>query len=249
MVEEGLFEKFPCESVYGMHNWPGMDTGHFAVRTGPMMAAFDIFEITVAGKGGHGAMPHMAVDPIVVASELVGALQTIASRNTHPLDAVVCTVTQFHAGDTWNVIPGEVVLRGTTRSFRPEVQDSIEPAMRRIAGGVCAAHGASFEMTYERRYPPTINTKAETEICRQVAAQVAGGDEYVHGDLLPSMGSEDFAFMLQKKPGCYIWIGNGPGEGGCMLHNSHYDFADEILPLGATYWVRLAETILAPEAA
>ena len=249
MVEEGLFDKFPCDSVYGMHNWPGLDRGHFAVRSGPMMAAFDIFEIVVTGKGGHGAMPHLSVDPIVVASEIVTALQTIASRNTHPLDSVVVTVTQFHAGDTWNVIPGEVVLRGTTRSFRPDVQDTIEPAMRRIAGGICAAHGASYEMRYERRYPPTINTPEETERCAQVAAEVAGGGDKVHRDLLPSMGSEDFAFMLQRKPGCYIWIGNGPGEGGCMLHNSRYDFADDILPLGASYWVRLAETLLAPEAA
>ena len=243
MVEEGLFEKFPVEQVYGMHNWPGLDVGKIAVRPGPMMASFDIFEITVKGKGAHGAMPHMGVDSVVTASQIVNALQTIASRNTHPLDAVVVSVTQIHGGDAYNVLPDEVVLRGTTRSFRPEVQDSIEPAMRRIVDGVCQTMGATATVKYERRYPPTINTAAETEIAASVAAEVVG-DGNVHDDLMPSMGSEDFAFMLQKKPGSYVWIGNGSTEGGCMLHNPHYDFNDGVLPIGASYWAKLVETTL-----
>ncbi|MCH2394108.1 M20 aminoacylase family protein [Oceanibaculum sp.] len=243
MVEDGLFEKFPVEQVYGMHNWPGLDVGKMAVRTGPMMASFDIFEITVKGKGAHGAMPHMGVDSVVTASQIVNALQTIASRNTHPLDAVVVSVTQIHGGDAYNVLPDEVVLRGTTRSFRPEVQDSIEPAMRRIVDGICQTMGATATVKYERRYPPTINTAPETEIAARVAAQVVG-DGNVHDDLMPSMGSEDFAFMLQQKPGSYVWIGNGSTEGGCMLHNPHYDFNDGVLPIGASYWAKLVETTL-----
>jgi len=243
MVEDGLFEKFPVEQVYGMHNWPGLDVGKIAVRPGPMMASFDIFEITVKGKGAHGAMPHMGVDSVVTASQIVNALQTIASRNTHPLDAVVVSVTQIHGGDAYNVLPDEVVLRGTTRSFRPEVQDMIEPAMRRIVDGICQTMGAIATVKYERRYPPTINTAPETEIAAQVAAQVVG-DGNVHDDLMPSMGSEDFAFMLQQKPGSYVWIGNGSTEGGCMLHNPHYDFNDGVLPIGASYWAKLVETTL-----
>ncbi len=243
MVEQGLFEQFPLEQVYGMHNWPGLEVGRMAVRPGPMMASFDIFDIVVRGKGAHGAMPHMGVDSVVAAAQIVGALQTIASRNTHPLDAVVVSVTQIHGGDAYNVLPDEVVLRGTTRSFKPEVQAGIEPAMRRIVEGVCAALGASASMTYERRYPPTINSAAETEIAAGVAAEVVGA-ENVHDDLMPSMGSEDFAFMLQQKPGSYVWIGNGSIEGGCMLHNPHYDFNDQVLPIGASYWAKLVESTL-----
>jgi amidohydrolase len=244
MLEEGLFDKFPVEAVYGMHNWPGQPVGTVAVRPGPMMAAFDIFELAVAGRGAHGAMPHKGIDPVVVAAQVVTALQTIASRNTDPLDAVVVSVTQIHGGDTWNVIPDEVVLRGTCRAFRPEVQDTIEPSIRRIAEGVCAAHGATMRLRYERRYPPTINSEAETERAAQAAAEVVGAENVIRNPT-PSMGSEDFAFMLQKKPGSYIWIGNGPAEGGCGLHNPHYDFNDEALPIGASYWVKLVEIALA----
>jgi len=244
MVEEGLFEKFPVASVYGMHNWPGLEARKFAVRPGPMMAAYDIFEITVSGRGTHAGMPQNGIDPVVTAAEIVTALQTIASRVTHPLDSVVVSVTQIHGGDTWNVIPDDVVLRGTARSFRGAVQDTIEPTIRRIAEGVCAAHGASMTLHYERRYPPTLNHPAETEIAANVAAAIVGEDN-VDRDAMPCMGGEDFSFMLQKRPGCYIWVGNGPGEGGCMLHNPHYEFNDEILSLGATYWARLVETVLA----
>jgi len=243
MVEEGLFEKYPVDSVYGMHNWPGLPAGEFAVRPGPMMAAFDTFEITIAGKGAHGAMPHLGTDPMMVAAALTQALQTVVSREIDPLQPAVVSVTQIHGGETWNAIPGHAVLRGTTRSFDPAVQARIEVAMRRITDGVCAAHGASGTLQYEHRYPATINTKDEADLCRLVAAAVAGRDK-VHTDLPPSMGSEDFAYMLQAKPGCYVWIGNGPAEGGCLLHNDRYDFNDEILPIGATYWASLVETAL-----
>jgi hippurate hydrolase len=188
-----------------------------------MMAAFDIFEVIVRGRGAHAAMPHTGVDPVVTAAQIVTGLQTIASRNTHPVDAAVVSVTQIHAGDTWNVIPAEVVIRGTTRSFKPEVRDSLEPAVRRIAEGIAAAHGATASLRYERRYPPTINTPEAT----------------------PTMGAEDFAFMLEQKPGCYVWIGNGPSDNERVLHSPHYDFNDEVLPIGASYWARLVETTLA----
>jgi hippurate hydrolase len=244
MVEEGLFEKFPVEAVFGMHNWPGMPAGQFSVRSGPMMAAADIFELTISGRGAHAAMPNRGVDPVVVAAQVITALQTIVSRGTHPLEAAVVSVTEVHGGDTFNVIPDEVVLRGTTRSFRPEVQDTIEPAMRRIAENVCAAFGARMTLRYERRYPPTINTEAETEIAAATLAELVG-EANVRRDLLPSMGAEDFAFMLQARPGSYVWIGNGASAG---LHNPGYDFNDEILPLGASYWARLVERTLAKDA-
>ena len=243
MVEEGVLARYPVDSIYGMHNWPGLPAGEFAIRPGPMMAAFDIFEITVTGRGAHAAMPHLGVDPVVAAAQIVNGLQTIASRNIHPLDGAVVSVTQIHGGDTWNVIPDSVVLRGTTRSFDPKVRDELEPAIRRVAEGVCAALGARVEMRYERRYPPTVNSTAEAELAAETAAALVGADK-VRRDLLPSMGAEDFAFFLEQKPGAYIWIGNGATADQAMLHNPHYDFNDEILALGASYWARLAETAL-----
>ena len=243
MVAEGLFDKFPCEAVYGMHNMPGIPVGRFAAMPGAMMASFDIFEITLTGRGAHGAMPHDGIDPVVAGSALVQALQTIPSRNVNPVEAAVVTVTQFHAGDTWNVIPERATLRGTTRAFRPEVQDQIESGIARIVAGIDAAYATSSALRYERRYPPTINHARETEIARAAIAKVVGA-ENVLTDLQPTMGAEDFAFLLEAKPGCYVWIGNGPGEGGCMLHNPHYDFNDEILPIGASYWATLVEHVL-----
>lgn len=244
MVEQGLFEKFPVESVYGLHNWPGMPVGSFGIRPGPQMAAFDIFEIVVTGKGAHGAMPHQGIDPVVVSAQIVTAFQTIVSRNTHPLDAAVISVTQIHGGDAWNVIPEQITLRGTTRSFKPEVQDRIEENMKRIAENICAAMGASMSWRYERRYPSTINTEKEAAVAARVAGDVVG-EKNVVLDPTPSMGSEDFAFLLQAKPGAYIWMGNGPDTNNRRLHSPHYDFNDEALPVGASYWARLAETILA----
>lgn len=243
MVEEGLFKQFPAEAVFGMHNRPGLPVGQFAARSGPIMAAFDVFEITVRGRGAHAAMPHISVDPIVTASQVVTALQTIASRNTNPLDQIVLTVTQIHGGDTWNVIPPQVALRGTVRTFRQEVQDEVEPAMRRIIDGVCQAMGATGELWYERRYPATVNSENETELSVQAAALVAG-EANVDPAPAPAMGSEDFAYMLQERPGCYLWIGNGSADNDRVLHNPRYDFNDEILPIGASYWVRLTESLL-----
>ncbi len=243
MVAEGLFEKFPVEAVYGMHNWPGMPVGTFAMRAGPMMASFDIFEITVRGKGTHAALPHLGHDPMVAAAHIVTGLQTLVSRNTHPLESAVVSVTQIHGGDTWNVIPDEAVLRGTVRTFKAELQDAIEAGIRRVATGIASALGTSAEVRYERRYPPTVNSEKETEIAAAIAADVVG-DAHVNRTLLPTMGSEDFAFMLQAKPGCYVFIGNGTGEKAVGLHNPHYDFNDEILPIGASYWARLVERTL-----
>jgi len=246
MLEEGVLQRHPVEAVYGMHNWPELPVGQFAIRPGPMMAAFDIFEIVINGRGAHAAMPHLAVDPIVVAAQIVTGLQTIASRNVHPLEGAVVSVTQIHGGDTWNVIPEAVVLRGTSRSFNPEVRDQLEPAIRRIADGTCRACGAQMELRYERRYPPTINTPAETETAAAIAVSLVGEDN-VRREMLPSMAAEDFAWFLEKKPGAYIWIGNGTAEAGGTLHSPHYDFNDAVLALGASYWVRLAETVLARE--
>jgi amidohydrolase len=244
MIEEGVLAKYPVEGVYGMHNWPELPVGQFAIRPGPMMAAFDIFEIEITGRGAHAAMPHLAVDPIVAAAQVVSGLQTIASRNVHPLEGAVVSVTQIHGGDTWNVIPEKVVLRGTTRSFNPAVRDQIEPAIRRVADGACRACGAQMTLRYERRYPPTVNHARETEMAANAAAAVVGEDN-VKRDLVPSMAAEDFACFLEEKPGAYIWIGNGSAESGGLLHSPHYDFNDDILPLGASYWVRLAESVLA----
>jgi amidohydrolase len=246
MIEEGLLDRYPVDAVYGMHNWPEVPAGQFAVRPGPMMAAFDIFEITISGRGAHAAMPHLAIDPIVVAAQLVNGLQTIASRNLNPAESAVVSITQIHGGDTWNVIPETVVLRGTTRSFSPAVRDQIELAIRRIAEAVCQAGGARMQLRYERRYPALINASAETEIAAATAASLVG-ESNVKCDLLPSMAAEDFACFLEQKPGAYIWIGNGTAEAGGILHNPHYDFNDEVLPLGASYWVRLAESVLAKE--
>jgi amidohydrolase len=243
MIEEGLFERFPMHSVFGMHNWPGMPAGQIAVMPGPMMASADQIEITLRGHGAHAAMPHQGVDPVVAGSALVQAVQTIASRVLDPLDAAVVSVTRFHAGEAYNVIPDRAVLGGTVRAFRPEVRDTLEATIERICNGIAAGFGVQVELQYHRGYPPTINSVAEAELCRAVAASVVGHGN-VRTDMRPSMGAEDFAYMLQAKPGCYVWLGNGMGEGGCMLHNPLYDFNDDVLPIGATYWVRLVEHLL-----
>ncbi len=245
MVEEGLFERFPVAGVYGMHNMPGLAAGRIGLRAGPAMAAFDIFEITVTGDGTHAAMPHLGNDPVVIAARIVDAVQTIASRRCDPLDPVVVSVTQFHAGDTWNVIPEQAVLRGTARAFKPEVRDRIEAEIRKIAEGICAAHGAAVEIRYERRYPPLVNSEPETEIAAGIAAEIVG-EANVELGAPPLMGSEDFAYMLEERPGCYIWLGNGEGggPGGCSVHNPRYDFNDEVSVIGASYWARLVESTL-----
>ena len=245
MVEEGLFEQFPVEQVFGLHNMPGRAVGEIAMREGPAMSAFDIFEVTITGQGAHAAMPHRGVDPVLVAAHCVTALQSIASRMIDPLHPVVVTVTQVHAGDTWNVIPEQAELRGTARSFNREVRDRIEAEVGRIVKTVAEAFGAKAEMRYERRYPAVVNTEDATALAAQVAAEVVGA-ENIETDAPPLMGSEDFAYMLEAKPGCYIWLGNGVegGPGGCFVHNPRYDFNDEAAVVGASYWARLVETAL-----
>ncbi|HMB76648.1 MAG TPA: M20 aminoacylase family protein [Kiloniellaceae bacterium] len=246
MIEEGLFETFAMESVYGLHNLPGLSAGRAAMRKGPAMSAFDIFEITVTGVGTHAALPQKGVDPIVIGAQLISALQTLPSRRSDPLDSLVVSVTQFHAGETWNIIPESAVIRGTVRSFRKETQDRAEADLKRMAEGICAAQGASAKVRYERRYPAVVNAAAETDFCAEVAREVLG-EANVDAESQPMMGSEDFAYMLQEKPGCYIMLGNGEGGGigGCTLHNPGYDFNDEVAVLGASYWARLAEKALA----
>jgi amidohydrolase len=244
MVKDGLFDLFPVDTVWGMHNFPGQELGTFGVCPGPAMAAADTFDITLKGKGTHAAFPHLGTDVMVAAGQLITALQTVASRSMDPMEQVVLSVTQMHAGETYNIIPEEITLRGTVRSFKTEVQDVAETAMRRIANGIAASFGMEAEIVYQRNYPATINDITESDYAATIAADVVGTENVMTG-LPPKMGAEDFSFMLNERPGCYIWIGNGPGEGGCYLHNPGYDFNDEALPIGASYWARLVETRLA----
>lgn len=240
MIEEGLFTRFPVDTVFGLHNWPGLPVGQIAVHAGPVMAAFDTFEAVIEGKGSHGAMPHQGVDPITISSQLQAAWQTIVSRTIDPLEPAVISVTQIHAGDTWNVIPDKLVLRGTVRSFRPEVRDLLEAKMAKRAELICAAYDASCSFTYKRCYPATINSLREAETARRAALLSAGVDN-VFTDRPPSMAAEDFAFMLEERPGAYVWIGNGSDQGGRNLHSPNYDFNDALLPHGVRYWVGLAQ--------
>jgi amidohydrolase len=244
MIADGLFERFPMEAVFGLHNWPGLPLGEIAVHRGPVMACADRFDIEIKGHGAHAAMPHQGIDPVLAGAALVQALQSVVSRNRDPQDAAVLSVTQFHAGDAYNVIPDIARISGTVRAFRPEVEAMVEDTMQRVCAGVGAAFGANVNFDYRRGYPPTINTVPEAEFCARVAAEVCGEGK-VSIDPKPSMGAEDFAYFLQEKPGCYIWLGNGPGEGGCTLHNPHYDFNDSAIPFGVAYWVRLVQRWLA----
>lgn len=244
MIEDGMFERFPVHAIYGIHNMPSIEAGHFAIRSGPIMACEDNFEITVQGKGGHAALPHLSVDPIVVASEIVTALQTVVARTLNPVDNGVVSVTDFSVDATRNAIADKVVLRGDTRAFTSQIQDLIETTMARIVSGICAAHGAEHTFVYSREFAATINSPQEASIACDVA-RLAFGDETVNADCQPIMASEDFGFMLQHKPGCYLLLGNGGvGPGGCGLHNPNYDFNDEILATGAEFWVRLVENQL-----
>ncbi|HEX8741208.1 MAG TPA: M20 aminoacylase family protein [Casimicrobiaceae bacterium] len=240
MVEEGLFERFPMRAVYGMHNWPRRAAGTFAMRDGPLMGAYDVFEIVATGKGAHAAMAYQGKDPMLFASHAIAALQTIVSRNVHPMDAAAVSVTQVHAGDTWNVIPEQVMLRGTVRTFTREVQDLIERRMRGIVDGVAATFDMRATLTYERRYPATVNSPEETAHAARAAEAVVGAAN-VDRAPVPEMTSEDFAFMLQAKPGCYVWLGSGAGDNPPGLHNPQYDFNDDVLAIGASYWVTLVE--------
>lgn len=243
MVEDGLFERFPVDSVFGMHNWPGLPVGQFAVHTGAMMAAQDNFELRITGRGSHAGMPHQGIDPVLVAGQIQTAWQAIVSRSLNPADAAVISITQIRAGDTWNIIPETVLIRGTVRSLTPEVRDRLESEMKHRAKLVAQTFGATAELDYQRRYPATINTPLETDIAR-AAAETIAGTESVAQDLPASMGAEDFSFMLHEKPGAYIWIGNGSMEGGRNLHNPNYDFNDETLTLGVQFWVEVATRAL-----
>jgi amidohydrolase len=244
MVKDGLFEKFPADEVYGLHNVPGMPLGYFAGRVGPMMAATDEFDIIVRGRGGHAAQPHKSVDPVVLGAQIVGALQTICSRTADPIESLVVSITQFHAGSAYNVIPEEAVLRGTIRSFDPALRLQAQESLKRIATGIAAALGGSAEVTIIKGYPSTRNHAAQLVKALKVAEALVGADR-VEDNIAPVMGGEDFAYMLEAKPGAYLFIGAGPAQGGGNLHQTRYDFNDEILPLGASYWAQLAETLLA----
>ena len=251
MMKDGLFECFPMEAIFGMHNWPGMKVGQFALIAGPMMAGSNEFKVTIHGKGAHAAMPYLGVDPVPVACQIVQALQTIVTRNKRPIDTAVISVTKIHAGEATNVIPDSCTIEGTVRVFSHEVLDLVERRMKVIAEQTCAAFEARCAFEFVRNYPPTINHAAETEFARRALAEVVGAENVLAYE--PTMGSEDFSYFLQEKPGCYFVIGNGDGahralghgEGPCMLHNPNYDFNDELIPIGATAWVRLAEQWLA----
>ena len=243
MIEEGLFEQFPMDAVFGMHNWPGIDAGKFAMRPGPMMASLDCFDISIEGRGAHGALPHEGVDPIVTAAQVITALQSIVSRNMDPLRSAVVSVTKVHAGSAHNIIPECVELGGGLRCFEPEIREVLRSRIKSIVERVCEGMGAKGSVIFGSGYPAVINYPEDIILAGKVASDIVGA-ENVDIDSEPSMGSEDFAYMLEKKPGCYVFIGNGVGEGSCMVHNPNYDFNDEILVLGATYWVRLAQMYL-----
>lgn len=243
MVEEGFFERYPVREIYGMHNWPGLPVGQFAVHSGPVMAGTERFRIVLRGRGTHAAMPHLGDDVIAAGAALVQSLQTVVSRRVDPLQAAVLSVTQFHAGHAFNVIPAEAELAGTVRAFSPELFSRIREAIERIGQGVASAYGLSLDVEWDEGYPPTINTASAAARCAEAAVALVGAQN-VCREALPSMGAEDFAFFLQHRPGAYVWIGNGPGEGGCLLHSPHYDFNDELLSLGAAYWATLVTHVL-----
>ena len=250
MMDDGLFTRFPMEAVFGMHNWPGMPAGTMAVSAGPVMASTSEFKITIRGKGSHAAMPHMGIDPVPIACQVVQGFQSIVSRNKKPLDAGVISVTMIHAGEATNVVPDACELQGTVRTFTTELLDLIERRMRQVAEHTCAAHEARCEFELVRNYPPTVNSPAEAAFARQVMVDILGEDKVLAQE--PTLGGEDFAYMLQAKPGAYCFIANGDGghrdmghgAGPCTLHNPSYDFNDALIPLGATYWVRLAQAWL-----
>lgn len=241
MIEDGLFQRFPVDAVYAMHNWPGLKPGRIGIVPGVMMAAADRITIEITGKGGHGAHAYLTIDPVVVAAHIITSVQSIVSRNVRPLDGAVISLCAMQAGDVhaMSVIPGKATLVGTVRSFRPEVQDLVERRLNELCSAVALGFGATASVHYERIYPATVNTQRESMFAAEVAESLVGA-EHVVRDLEPSMGAEDFSFMLQARPGAYMRIGQG-GEGSCMLHNSRYDFNDEILPLGAALHAVLVE--------
>ena len=254
MIDDGLFTMFPMEAVFGMHNWPNTKVGTFGVTPGPMMGSSNRFEITVKGKGAHAALPHLGADPLMATVQMAQSLQTIVTRNRNPLDAAVLSITQIHGGSADNVIANETIMRGTVRTFTIETLDLIERRMKEIVENTAIARGCEADFVFDRTYPPTINHPKETAFAANVMRSIVGA-ENVNDSVQPTMGAEDFAFMLQEVPGCYVFIGNGMGDhrlaghglGPCTLHNGSYDFNDELLPLGATYWVTLAQEWMAQQ--
>jgi hippurate hydrolase len=251
MIDDGLFDRFPCDAVFGMHNWPNLKVGEFGVTPGPMMASSNEFFIDIRGRGAHAAMPHLGIDPVLVAVQIVSGLQGIVTRVRKPIDAAVLSVTMIHAGEATNVIPETARIAGTVRTFSDEVTALIEEQMKRIVAMTAAAHGAEADVEFRWVYPPTVNHAAETEFAAAVMDDIVGRANVVR-NIEPTMGAEDFAFMLKARPGTYVFIGNGDGThrsaghglGPCTLHNPSYDFNDDLIPLGATYWVRLVEKFL-----
>lgn len=243
MVKEGLFERFPCQSVYGMHNWPGLAVGEFAVHEKEVMASTDSFDVSIQGKGTHAAMPNLGTDPMVVAAQLIQAFQTIVSRSVAPTDTAVLSVTKMQAGSAYNIIPDNVVLSGTIRSFSPHVRQTLQTAIEQQTQHICQAFGAQGKVTFSDSYPATINHPSQAKICAGVIKGLVGEDK-LHLDLPPSMGAEDFSYLLLEKPGAYIWLGNG--ENSHSLHHPRYNFNDQALALGASYWVALTKQLLCP---
>ncbi|WP_042302571.1 M20 aminoacylase family protein [Paraburkholderia kururiensis] len=251
MIDDGLFIRFPVDAVFGIHNWPGLPEGHFGVREGPIMASSNEFRIDIKGVGSHAALPHNGRDPVFVAVQIANGLQSIITRNKKPLDTAVLSITQIHAGDAVNVVPDDAWLAGTVRTFTTETLDLIETRLQKIAESTAAAYDCDVTISFHRNYPPTVNSSKETQFAARVMAEVVGA-ENVEANVEPTMGAEDFSFMLLAKPGCYAFLGNGDGGhreaghgvGPCMLHNASYDFNDSLLPVGATYWVRLATQFL-----
>ena len=240
MIQDGLFKDFNIDEVYALHNWPGLPLGQFAVNSGAMMAAVDEFDIIVKGKGGHAAMPNLSVDPIVIAAQIVSALQTIISRITSPVDKALISVTQIHGGTAYNVIDDQVILGGTVRTFKPETRDLIEQKLTDTAIGIAKANGGDAEIKYIRKYPSTINSKKESEFASNVAKQLVG-EENVDTDIEPCMGGEDFSYLLNEKPGSYLYIGQKDDNHNAQLHTTKYDFNDNLLPIGVNFWVNLVK--------
>ncbi|MBN9428993.1 MAG: amidohydrolase [Burkholderiales bacterium] len=251
MIKDGLFERFPMQAIFGLHNWPGLKAGQFALRAGPMMGSSNEFRIRIQGRGSHAALPHTGVDPVPVACQMVQAFQTIITRNKKPIEAAVLSVTKIHAGEAINVVPDVAEIEGTLRTFSTEAIDLVEQRMRTIIEHTAAAFDCSAELTFLRNYPPTVNHAAETDFCRSVMQSMVGAENVFEFE--PTLGAEDFSYFLLEKPGCYAVIGNGEGDhrdtghglGPCVLHNPNYDFNDELIPIGASYWVHLAERWLA----
>ena len=242
MIEDGLFDDFSIDEVYALHNWPDLPLGSFGVNSGPMMAAVDEFDIIVKGKGGHAAFPQLVIDPIIVASQIVTAIQTIISRSTDPVDKALISITKIHGGTAYNVIDDEVKLSGTIRTFKPETRSFIEKKIEEIANGIAKANGAGANIEFDliNKYPPTINSKKESEFAAKIAKQMVG-EENVNTDIDPSMGGEDFSYLLNKKPGSYLYIGQGDENHKAHLHTTKYDFNDNLLPIGVNYWVNLVK--------